>query len=111
MVLLASVCSECRRSRHSAGSSKQSLGSLTVTHPFHALRGERLEILFVKRRGSALVFVCARGVSRTVTLPQAWTDRGEAPAAHRLSVESLGAARELVDALMRPGGRVAGGAS
>ncbi len=32
-----------RRSRHSAASSKQSLGSLTVTHPFHALTGQRLE--------------------------------------------------------------------
>jgi hypothetical protein len=84
---------------------------LTVTHPFHALAGQRLQILFVKRRGSALVFVCARGVSRTVTLPQAWTDRGEVPAVDRLAVEHLAAARALVDALMRSGGRVAGGES
>lgn len=82
-----------------------------MTHPFHALTGRRLDILFVKRRSGALVFVCARGVSRTVTLPQAWTDRGEAPASERLAVEHLTAARALVDALMRSGGHLAGGES
>jgi hypothetical protein len=74
-----------------------------VTHPFHALAGERLEILYTKRRGGGLVFVCARDVSRTVTLPQAWTDRGQAPAVERLSGEGLGALRELVDALVGRG--------
>ena len=85
------------------------MGFLTVTHPFHALAGERLEILYAKRRGGALVFVCARGVSRTVTLPQAWTDRGQAPAAGRLSGEGLEALRELVDALVSRGEREGGG--
>lgn len=75
-----------------------------MTHPFHALAGERLEILYAKHRNGALVFVCACGVGRTVTLPQAWTDRGEAPAGDRLSVERLGAARVLADALLRRGG-------
>ncbi|MER6548976.1 DUF5372 family protein [Streptomyces sp. NPDC001250] len=84
---------------------------MTVTHPFHAMAGERLEILYAKRRGGALVFVCAYGVARTVTLPQAWTDRGEVPLDHRLSVEQLCAARELADALLRRGERVVGGAS
>lgn len=50
-----------------------------VTHPFHPLFGCELEILYVKRRSGALVFVCASGASRSVTLSQAWTDRGLRP--------------------------------
>jgi hypothetical protein len=79
------------------------LGSLTVTHPFHALAGRRLDILFVKRRGGALVFVCAYGVGRSVTLPQEWTDRGGEPGGDRLAVEGLSALRALVDALVSRG--------
>jgi hypothetical protein len=73
------------------------LGSLVVTHPFHPLRGQRLEVLFAKRRDGAVVFVCADGASAQVTLPQAWTDRGEAALSRRLSVEGLTA----LDTLMR----------
>lgn len=87
------------------------MGFVTVTHPFHAMVGERLEILYATRRGGALVFVCAYGVSRTVTLPQTWTDRGVEPSADRLAVEHLVAARELADALLRRGERPGGGAS
>jgi Family of unknown function (DUF5372) len=79
------------------------LGSLAVTHPFHALSGQRLEILFVKRRSGALVFVCAYGVSRSVTLPQEWTDRGGEPSGDRLAVEGLSALRALVNALVSRG--------
>ena len=35
--------------RHTARSSNESLGSLVVTHPFHPLSGERLEVLYVRR--------------------------------------------------------------
>jgi hypothetical protein len=35
------------------------------------------------------VFVCAGGVSGQITLPLAWTDRGEPPEAHRLSAGRL----------------------
>jgi hypothetical protein len=48
-----------------------------------------LEVLYVKRRGADMVFVCAGGVSGQITLPQVWTDRGEAPLDRRLSVEGL----------------------
>jgi hypothetical protein len=67
------------------------LGSLVVTHPFHPLFGQRLPVLFTKRRAGALVLVCEGGVGglATVTLPVSWTDRGPAAAAHRLSVEAL----------------------
>ena len=52
-----------RRRRHSAASSSDDLGFVLITHPFHALSGQRLEVLFVKRRGGDSVFVCSGGVS------------------------------------------------
>jgi hypothetical protein len=60
-----------------------------VTHPFHPLKGQRLEVLYVKRRGADTVFVCSGGFSGQITLARAWTDRGEPPMAHRLSAERL----------------------
>jgi hypothetical protein len=65
------------------------LGFVLVTHPFHALSGQRLEVLFVKRRGGDLVFVCCGGVSGQMTVPQSWTDRGVPAQGHRLSAEGL----------------------
>ena len=62
---------------------------MIVTHPFHPLNGQRLEILYAKRRGADTVFVCAGGLSGQITLPQAWTGRGEPPLARRLSAEGL----------------------
>ena len=62
---------------------------MIVTHPFHPLNGQRLEVLYVKRRGADTVFVCAGGISGQITLPQSWTDRGEPPLARRLSAEGL----------------------
>lgn len=82
-----------------------------MTHPFHALAGQRLDILFVKRRSGALVFVCAYGASRSVTLPQEWTDRGGEPAVDRLAVEGLSALRTLVNALVSRGVDADGGGS
>ena len=35
------------------------------------------------------MLVCSGGVSGQITLPQAWTDRGEQPLPHRLSAEGL----------------------
>lgn len=88
---------ECRRRRHSAASSSDDLGFVVVTHPFHPLKGERLEVLFVKRRAGDSVFVCVGGVSGQMTVPRSWTDRVEPPLAHRLS--ALGLAE--LDALTR----------
>jgi hypothetical protein len=65
------------------------LGFVVVTHPFHPLSRQRLEVLFAKRRDGRVVFVCAGGVYGSVTLPEAWTDRGEAPLGRRLSAEGL----------------------
>lgn len=65
------------------------MGFVLITHPFHALSGQRLEVLFVKRRGGDWVFVCSGGVGGQVTLPRSWTDRGEPSQGHRLSAEGL----------------------
>jgi Family of unknown function (DUF5372) len=79
----------CRRRRHSAASSSADLGFVVVTHPFHALSGQRLEVLFVKRRAGDSVFVCVGGVSGQMTVPRSWTDRGEPPQSHRLLAQGL----------------------
>ncbi|HET9253661.1 MAG TPA: DUF5372 family protein [Pseudonocardiaceae bacterium] len=65
------------------------MGFVVVTHPFHALSGQRLDVLYVKRRGGDSVFVCSGGVSGQVTLPRSWTDRGEPLRGLRLSAEGL----------------------
>ena len=60
-----------------------------MTHPFHPLNGQRLEVLYARRRGADTVFVCAGGISGQITVPQSWTDRGEPPLDRRLSAERL----------------------
>jgi hypothetical protein len=77
------------------------LGFVVVTHPFHPLNGQRLEVLFVKRRGADQVFVCVGGVGDrvTTTLSAAWTDRGDPPSAHRLSIEGLAALAAVTRAI------------
>jgi len=65
------------------------LGFIVVTHPFHPLSGQQLQVLFVKRRADTTVLVCSGGVSGQVTLPTSWTDRGEPRQQHRLSAEGL----------------------
>jgi hypothetical protein len=65
------------------------LGFVVVTHAFHPLRGQRLAVLFVKRRAGDTVLVCSGGVRGQITLPWSWKDRGEPPRAHRLSAERL----------------------
>jgi Family of unknown function (DUF5372) len=79
------------RKRHSAASSDDPLGFVIVTHPFHPLNGQQLEILYAKRRGADTVFVCAGGFSGQMTLPESWTDRVEPPGTGRLSAEGLAA--------------------
>jgi hypothetical protein len=68
-----------------------------VAHPFHPLNGQRLEVLYVKRRGADTVFVCAGGVSGQITLPQAWTDRGEPPLRTAITIPPDAGARYRQD--------------
>ena len=60
-----------------------------VTHPFHPLRGERLQVLFVRRVGASRIYVCEGGPLGSVGLPEDATDRGPEPAERPLSIEVL----------------------
>jgi hypothetical protein len=74
-----------------------------VTHPFHALAGQRLAVILERRRpGAELVLVCEGGPAGRVTIPVAWTDRGPGPLGHRLAPEGLAELGQLVDALGYP---------
>jgi hypothetical protein len=83
-------------------SSNELLGSLLVTHPFHPLRGERLEVLYVRREAAGRMFVCDAGNGRNVKLDEAATDRGPVGAERPLTFEVLVAVAVVVAAL---GGR------
>ena len=95
----ACVCSACPQRRHSAALSSDPSGFVIVTHPFHPLNGQRLEVLYVKRRAGDTVFVCSGGVSGQITLPHAWTDRGEPLLPRRLSAEGLAGLDTLIHAI------------
>ena len=88
-----------RRSLRSAGASSQDSDSVVVTHPFHPLCGQSLPVLFSKRRGGDVVFVCTGGVLGRVTVPRAWTDRGDPRSMDRLDIASLSALDTLVKLL------------
>jgi hypothetical protein len=62
---------------------------LVVTHPFHPLRGERLEVLLERRCGGDRVYVCDAGDGRNVELAEDATDRGLVAGERRLSFEVL----------------------
>jgi hypothetical protein len=88
-----------RRQRHTAVSSSDDLGFVAVTHPFHPLRGQQLGVLYVKQRGGDTVLVCSGGVSGQITVPRAWTDRGEPAQTRRLTAEGLAALAGVTRAL------------
>lgn len=62
---------------------------MLVTHPFHPLRGERLEVLYVRRFATGRVYVCDGGRGRNVALCEEATDRGPEPAERPLTFEVL----------------------
>jgi hypothetical protein len=62
---------------------------LVVTHPFHPLCGERLEVLYVRRFPAGRVYVCDGGRGRNVALAEDATDRGPEPAERPLTFEVL----------------------
>ena len=72
------------------------MGSLVVTHPFHPLCGDRLEVLFVRRVGAGRIYVCEGGPVGSVSLPEDATDRGSQLGEWPLSIEVLVALVALV---------------
>ena len=70
-----------------------------VTHPFHPLFGQRLEVLLESRCGAGRLYVCDGGPLGGVALPEEATDRGPEPAEQPLSFEVLAELAALVAAL------------
>jgi uncharacterized protein DUF5372 len=60
-----------------------------VTHPFHPLAGQRVEVLARARRGGMAYLRCAGGPLGPVTIPAGWTDQAERSAGTRLTYEAL----------------------
>ena len=76
-----------------------SLGSVVVTHPFHPLRGERLEVLLERRRGPERVFLCDAGGGVNVELGEEATDRGGVLGERALSFDVLAGVAAVVVAI------------
>jgi hypothetical protein len=74
--------------------------SIVVTHPFHPLCGQRLEIEGEQRPNGVLQYRCA-GPFGTVVVPVAWTDRYPHEGETRLSYERLADLARLVTAIRR----------
>src|SRR4051794_35229904 len=89
------------RLAHNPGSHRTSSGSLVVTHPFHPLKGQRLNILFERKRPEGLLYVCEGGPLGTIGLPAAWTSLSEPSAERPLTIEILGELAALVTALKK----------
>ncbi len=76
---------------------------MVVTHPFHRLAGERLDVLYVRRCVSGRVYVCDGGTGRNVALDEASTDRGPVPAQRPLTFEVLVEVAAVVAAISGAG--------
>lgn len=66
-----------------------------------------MRVLFSRRRwcGEGVEYMCEVEDGRRVALRQEWTDRGPEPSGERVSAETLGALRAVVDVLaLRCGG-------
>ena len=85
-----------QRRRHSAVPSRELSGSVLITHPFHPLSGQRLEVLFARRRAGAVVLVGESAGLGRVTVQESWTERGPAPLGCRVSAEGLAALGTLI---------------
>jgi len=70
-----------------------------VTHPFHPLFGQRLEVLRVRRQRTGRLYVCDGGALGSVTLPEDATDQGLEPSERPLSFEVLVELASVVAAL------------
>jgi len=70
-----------------------------VTHPFHPLAGQRLPILFARRRAGSRLYVCEGGPLGTIALPEDFTDRGLSPTARPLTADVLAALAATIRAL------------
>jgi hypothetical protein len=91
----------CRRSADSAKSLKPNEGSeyVVVTHRFHPLFDQQLEVLFERRLAGGLVLSCHGGPLGRMLLPAGWTDRVRIERPARLSYEVLVDLATVMDAI------------
>ena len=89
------------RLAHNPASHRTSSGSLVITHPFHPLTGQRLNILFERKRPEGRLYVCEGGSLGTIGLPAAWTSLSEPAAERPLTIEVLVDLAAVVKALKR----------
>ncbi|SCA64257.1 Uncharacterized protein SCG7086_DD_00010 [Chlamydiales bacterium SCGC AG-110-P3] len=54
---------------------KESSGSITITHPFHPLRGQTFEILRSRSINESEVFSLKKSSGGTIAVPRDWTDQ------------------------------------
>ena len=66
------------------------------THPFHPLRGRRLDVLQTRRWGASRMYVCDGGLLGSVVLSEEATDRGPEAAQRPLTLEVLAGLAVLV---------------
>lgn len=76
---------------------------MVVTHPFHPLSGQRLDVLRVRRHRAGRLYVCDGGVLGSVVLAEEATDRGPELGERPLSLEVLVELAALVVALCGAG--------
>jgi hypothetical protein len=94
-----------RRSAHRTSPPSTLSDSLVVTHPFHPLAGQRLPVLFERRRASGRLYICEGGALGSVGIPEAWCDRAPPAAKQPLTSELLA---DLVRVLAAIEGREGG---
>jgi hypothetical protein len=72
-----------------------------VTHPFHPLKGQLLNVLFERKRPEGRLYVCEGGPLGTIGLPAAWTSLSEPAAERALTIEVLIELAALISALKK----------
>ncbi len=55
--------------------SNRYLGYVTITHPFHPLQGQRLEILSTRKWGEKDIFSLQTEAMGTIAVARDWTDK------------------------------------
>jgi hypothetical protein len=73
---------------------------VVITHPFHPLSGQRLEVEGEQRPNGVLQYRCA-GPCGTAVVPLEWTDRHVPEGDTRLSYERLADLARVVTAIGR----------
>ena len=69
--------------------SNKTLGSATITHPFHPLHGKNFPILSIKKIGDNEIFSLAVSMYGAFTIPKEWTDQANPNLYEFLSNKSI----------------------